>query len=54
MTLYNATQFYWNQIFAKYADCHDWQSVYNIIASDIIIHNIQNQHSVYIHLYNQF
>ena len=43
MTLYNATQFYRNKIFANYADCHDWQTVYNIIASDIINRNIQNQ-----------
>ena len=43
MPQYNATQFYRNKVFVKNADYHDWQTVYNIIASDIINHNIQNQ-----------
>ena len=40
-----------NKFFAQNADCHDWITTHNIIASDFINHNIQNIYSVYINLY---
>ena len=39
MTLYNATQFWWNKIFAENAAGHDWNTVHNVIASNIFNNN---------------
>ena len=51
MTLYNITQFWRNKLFAENAECHDWNTLYNVIASDNVNHNIQNNlYSVYSHL----
>ena len=40
VTLYNTTQFWRNKLFAENAERHDWNTVYNVIASDIVNHNI--------------
>ena len=38
-----------------YTECHGKNTVYIVIESDIVNHNIQtNLYSVYIHLTNQF
>ena len=55
MTLCNINHFYRNKIFAENADCHNWNTAHNIIASKIINYDFQNQlYSAYIHLYDQF
>ena len=38
MTLHT-TKFWRNEVIAENAECHDWNTVYNVIASDIINHN---------------
>ena len=40
MTLYYASLFEQNKLFAETADCLDWNNVKNVIASDIINHVI--------------
>ena len=43
MTLCNTTHFHRNKSFAENADCHNWNTAHNIIASEIINYDFQNQ-----------